>query len=590
MAITGIDTIEGKQIIAAGATSAKYAGAAKSGNTEFSLAGVANTVTTHSAQWSQGGQTIPYTATSNSAFRTNSAIDINGVVSPQGATYTDYITASISPSGDIVKKTEQGINYTAYYTASNDGEAITLSSQFSDNTPERRVITHDHDRVYSGSTLVVDVVEAAKTVKDNSASWGGGSTYTGDAQGALDEVYSNSGEWNESYDTLTANSASWSTTYTGNVQEALDKVYTDSSTWDNVTAKQDKLTFNYDSSDNITGINSSAIGGVGSTYTGNVQQALDEVYTNSGNWNESYETLTANSAVWGGDELPLSAGEGISLSLVDNKLVISDSGLANKEDKLTFAYTDNQISQINGSGIYSQGGGGSQVVTATGGTTAYIQTINDKPVSASIAAAANTATYASNNVSLTAIYNSGRSGYAASSYLVSNVTGKVANWNAARDVVTANSASWAYPTLSTWSDYDVGTAFFGTGINIGDSINIKFKPGNFMTSYSTGTYRICSMKIAPGQYSVTASLEFNNVMASQWAVKYNIFTVTNGHIISGPLMFNCFPQWGNEPWLQLMTDSNYTTALNGINRNIRNSTATDNNTLMISFNTIIFVN
>jgi hypothetical protein len=36
-------------------------------------------------------------------------------------------------------------------------------------------------------------------VQTNSASWeqGGGTTYTGDAQGALDEVYANSAEWNK---------------------------------------------------------------------------------------------------------------------------------------------------------------------------------------------------------------------------------------------------------------------------------------------------------------------------------------------------------------------------------------------------------
>ena len=60
------------------------------------------------------------------------------------------------------------------------------------------------------------------------------------------------------------------------------------------------------------------------------------------------------------------------------------------------------------------GGGGSQVVTATGGTTAVVTSINNKPISASYA------TYsekAYNGVSLESIYNSGRSGYAASAYI-----------------------------------------------------------------------------------------------------------------------------------------------------------------------------
>lgn len=47
------------------------------------------------------------------------------------------------------------------------------------------------------------------TVSNNSGSWTGGSTYTGDAQGALDEVYSNSANWNSTYTTVSSNSATW---------------------------------------------------------------------------------------------------------------------------------------------------------------------------------------------------------------------------------------------------------------------------------------------------------------------------------------------------------------------------------------------
>lgn len=49
------------------------------------------------------------------------------------------------------------------------------------------------------------------TVEANSGSWtgGGGTSLTGDAQGAVDEVYSNSAHWNDNYATVTANSASW---------------------------------------------------------------------------------------------------------------------------------------------------------------------------------------------------------------------------------------------------------------------------------------------------------------------------------------------------------------------------------------------
>lgn len=43
-------------------------------------------------------------------------------------------------------------------------------------------------------------------------------------------------------------------------------------------------------------------------------------------WNSNYETVTTNSGAWGGSALPISAGNGISLSMVDGVLVISVTG------------------------------------------------------------------------------------------------------------------------------------------------------------------------------------------------------------------------------------------------------------------------
>lgn len=101
------------------------------------------------------------------------------------------------------------------------------------------------------------------TVSNNSASWGAGSTYTGDAQGALDEVYSNSANWDGSYDTLTANSANW-------------------------------------------------------TAAGNT------LGSNSGKWNQTYNTVSSNSATWGGSILNVSAGPGVKMDVVNDTLVFSN--------------------------------------------------------------------------------------------------------------------------------------------------------------------------------------------------------------------------------------------------------------------------
>ncbi len=148
-----------------------------------------------------------------------------------------------------------------------------------------------------------------------------------------------------------------------------------------VTGKQDALTFGYTDSQ-ISQINGSAIysqGGGGGGYTGNVQQALDKVYTDSATWD----------------------------------------GVSAKLDTTAF-------SNVSGNFLSSTA---IKVASATSASTAYtLGNTAIKVASATSATNANTATYASNGVSLTNIYNSARSGYAASAYLVNNVTGNTANW------------------------------------------------------------------------------------------------------------------------------------------------------------------
>lgn len=58
-----------------------------------------------------------------------------------------------------------------------------------------------------------------------------------------------------------------------------------------------------------------------------VMSAASAVSANSANWNETTDTLSANSAAWGGSALPISAGDGISLSMVNGVLVISTAGV-----------------------------------------------------------------------------------------------------------------------------------------------------------------------------------------------------------------------------------------------------------------------
>lgn len=113
------------------------------------------------------------------------------------------------------------------------------------------------------------------TVKTNSSTWGGGGTsLTGDAQGAVDEVYSNSADWNSNYSTVNANSSTWNNGgFTG-------EVYGISGVSPNVDVYIDQNTLWI-----------SADGG------GDVE-VNDYVYNNSATIDEVNTTVQTNSAIW----------------------------------------------------------------------------------------------------------------------------------------------------------------------------------------------------------------------------------------------------------------------------------------------------
>ena len=57
-----------------------------------------------------------------------------------------------------------------------------------------------------------------------------------------------------------------------------------------------------------------------------VSAATDYVTATSGDINDTINNVSANSGTWGGSALPISAGPGIGLSMVDGVLVISVTG------------------------------------------------------------------------------------------------------------------------------------------------------------------------------------------------------------------------------------------------------------------------
>lgn len=80
--------------------------------------------------------------------------------------------------------------------------------------------------------------------------------------------------------------------------------------------------FGYDASNNITAYNGSAFK-AGDEFPQSATEAIEVVTGGSANWNSTTATVATNSGAWGGQGIELSAGFGIDIQLVDNKLVIS---------------------------------------------------------------------------------------------------------------------------------------------------------------------------------------------------------------------------------------------------------------------------
>lgn len=184
------------------------------------------------------------------------------------------------------------------------------------------------------------------------------------------------------------------------------------------------------------------------------------------------------------------------------------------------------ISTASGSWTGGGGGGGSGPVTSTGGTTTYINKLNDKNLSASVA-------YASpNGALLDNVYNSGRSGYAASAYLKNNVTANIGNWNAARNYVTANSANIV--TVSTHYDsYNNPNFWQYTANNI---YGFKINSANF-SQLTVQNARIGAYRDAGGLMWFDAYFWFSKFIpktaTSTYAVVQNGFMhFGNLHIVS----------------------------------------------------------
>lgn len=293
MAITGISSIDNKQIIAAGALSAISANQALITSGGDSLQGLYDTVSTNSASWTGGGGgSYPRDITADSIL-------LSAEVTPGDS---DLARVDISPYDIVFSHPEQG-----YGTV----DATTVQNW--DSTYE--------------------------TVSTNSASWtgGGGGSVPDEVMSAASAVSANSANWNE-ISAYQQNSGSYLTEIGGDISV------------DSVTLTGGSKQF--ETLESITG--DSELKGVtispdGITLRNDIEGNQDVNVTEVAKWNETTDTLSSNSAAWGGSALPMSAGDGIDLNIVNNTLVISSTVTGGGSNDAFYIYpgttTDKEISE-----------------------------------------------------------------------------------------------------------------------------------------------------------------------------------------------------------------------------------------------------
>ena len=103
-------------------------------------------------------------------------------------------------------------------------------------------------------------------------------------------------------------------------------------------------TYEYDNTNKISAINGSALAG-GSEFPISADEAIQYVQTNSGTIDDTITNVNTNSGAWGGSALPISAGPGIKLEMVDNTLVVSTNTNGYLWQSASLFHTDTPVTQ-----------------------------------------------------------------------------------------------------------------------------------------------------------------------------------------------------------------------------------------------------
>lgn len=324
MAITGIDTIDGKQIIAAGAVSAKsaemayndengnpitgYLTAVPTGTMNESAFGYDgdNKISSYNGSAFAGGSAPTYDYTDNDLI---SAIDTSGLY----ATSADIANNANS----LVSNGTMGNNITQSDGA-NNFLYMPTKSPWTTATVAKGIFSPL--QYATGACLAMDGGNFAAYFKGNE--W-----YvcnTGIGQMLRGEVHQSRGVhisgattagygFNLGINVVSGVNSNGSWKYGHDEDVALRAVS---------SCDMHESAFEYDANDKISGYNGSAFAG-GGEFPQSATEAIETVTANSADWNGTTETVSSNSGAWGGSALPISAGPGIKFEMVDNTLVAS---------------------------------------------------------------------------------------------------------------------------------------------------------------------------------------------------------------------------------------------------------------------------
>ena len=383
-------------------------------------------------------------------------------------------TAFSTVSGDFLT----AVDLTPYYTTA---EANTMSSMLSGAI--------DYVSAHAGDEFPASANEAITAYQNASGTYLTAHQVIPSAkwENASTEVQSNSANWND-ITVYQTNSASYLTahqdlsnyattgdlnTASGILSGAIDylsgnagKTYTGISpivvnnTTNEISADSQDITFGegLDFTNGILTVTAS-----GTTYSGDVQEALDEVYTNSADWNNVYDTVEANSGSWVGQNFSglfqaqygVTTYNDIKNAVDDHKIVYCSSG--GRMAFLAYSGLDNYEFQYYRSvTTHSEAQQGDQV---------FVYKITNSNTWSVTTREAYTRISAGNGLS--SVYGSNKLTLGVNGSLLNNYLTTAqyetdsANWNEATTTIQTNSSTWDSVTnkLDTTAFSDVSSTF-----------------------------------------------------------------------------------------------------------------------------------